>query len=212
MCGRPRQPFRGQPADPEDWRDGRQQAEREQDRGPGREPPEQNGQDAGHDAERDQVEQPLPQVDDHDGRRGHAAARAENRRSNRNLPEQERRQQQAEPGEIADVSVADGNAHLRPPQQEDPSQAAQHQAGDGQGRSRGEPDPETRRARVRPAAELREDERRADQAGDQDSRRRCEQQHPGDAPLAASAALLGHDVVAASRTSRMTYVGFFCDS
>ena len=84
----------------------------------------------------------------------------ENRAPNRDLPEQERRQQQAQAGEIADVSVADRNAHLRASKQEDPSQAAQREAGDGEGRSRGERRPRIA-ASARPARRrAAEDERR----------------------------------------------------
>ena len=63
---------------------------------------------------------------------GTAPARAKNRRADGDLAEQQRREQQAEAGEVADVGVADRNPRLAAAQQKDPAQAAQRQADDGE--------------------------------------------------------------------------------
>ena len=54
---------------------------------------------------------------------GHAAARPVDDGPHRDLPEQERREQQAEAGEIADVGIANRDADLGAAQQENPAQA-----------------------------------------------------------------------------------------
>jgi hypothetical protein len=52
------------------------------------------------------------------------AARAKNRRADGDLAKQQRREQQAQAGEVADVGIADGNPRLAAAKQEDPAKAA----------------------------------------------------------------------------------------
>ena len=186
MGGRARQPFRGRAARPQDDRNGGRERERQQPRTQDVQPPERDGERPGDDAERDQVEQALPQVHDDDGRHRHASARPVDPGADRDLAEQERRQQQAEAGEVADVGVANRNADVGSPQQKNPPQAAQRRLTTVRAAAAASRSQNAGVSASGPPPSWPQHEHRAEQPDEENGGRRREQQHPGHAPLPAT--------------------------
>ena len=102
--------------------------------------------------------------------------------------EEERRQQEAQPREIADVGVTYRDPRLGAAEQENPPKAPQHQADDGEDRGDEEASPESGRQRGDGSAELTEDQHRAEDPGQKDAGGGGEQQQPDNGLWSAAAA------------------------
>ena len=95
-------------------RDTGQQPDTDQNKGPVPCSREARGQ-TGDDGQRRDIQGPLPHVDDDGGGDGDTATLLQDDGADEDLAEQERRQQQAEAGEVADVGVVNRDAGLSPP-------------------------------------------------------------------------------------------------
>ena len=92
--------------------------------------------------QREGVEPSFPEIQNARQREWHAPPSPENVRADSNLAEQERSEQQAEAGQIADTGIAKGDACFAAPQQKDPAESSQAEADDCQAAGHDQPDPQ----------------------------------------------------------------------
>jgi hypothetical protein len=103
---------------------------------------QQETERAGDGGQRHEVEETFPEIDE-DGRgHRHVTPAAQDDGTNGDLAEEEWREEQAQPGKVADVGIANRNPRLGAPEEKNPAQAAQPEADDRQAAGRGEPHPE----------------------------------------------------------------------
>ena len=99
----------------------------------GRIPPTRSDSDrAGDCGQRHGVQQALPDIDERRGDHRHTTSLAMQISPDGNLPEEKRREQQAQPRQIPDIRIPDRNARVDATQQEDPSERPDRQAADRQ--------------------------------------------------------------------------------